>query len=79
VPAAPQAPFAPPPPAGAKATGGLNFTSLLSAITKRYVDKSLQPSQVQAVLTEIGVAQFPLLASRPDLVGIVAAKLGIEA
>jgi hypothetical protein len=54
-----------------------DFDRLLAEIMKRYTSKTLQPSEVSATLAEVGVKDFPVLATRPDLVPVIAAKLGM--
>lgn len=85
-PAVPPAPPAsiilPPVPAGAAPSVSPNdntatFPKLMQKITAAFAAKTLDQSAIQAAVQSAGLPSLPMLASRPDLVPVVADKLGI--
>ena len=84
VPAAPVAIAPPPPstPAGVATTAfpssaPVTFPQLVTRITKMLAAKELQQADITAACASLGIPHMPALASRPDLVPMMATALGI--
>lgn len=53
------------------------FPIFMRAVTKAFAAKELDQARLQAAVQVVGLPSLPMLASRPDLVGAVAAALGL--
>ena len=77
VPIAPPIVVPAPPPAPPPASGAVTFPILMQRLTAGIATRSITPERISAAVQSVGLANLPLLASRPDLVPGVAAALGV--
>lgn len=81
VPAPPLASIAPAPVAApvASAATPMNFAKLMSLITAAFAAKTLDQATINTAVQSAGLPSLPMLAARPDMVAVVADKLGLVA
>ena len=61
---------------GPGASSANQFPRLMQMITQAYTQGKLDQPRIQAAVAKAGLPSLPMLASRPDLVPVVATELG---